>query len=210
MKTDKDDLGTIRSFSFETAQNLRTFLRVGECFGDIKNELRDHFVAALIAYIKKQLESHPGWEIDDRMSEKWDRPFPALFIYYKAGSALDNYAVAIEPQKKPGQSIVYGVKNGRDTKESPASFSPQIFGALNVGNSTGKSSQWWGWYKYFRPPYDNWNSSDMLSKMWESNKLLNEMSEFDDTVKYVGDTLIDLVIKLSPLFEKNQVSQEHS
>ena len=202
MTPDKDDLLTIRNFSFETAENFRTFLRVCECFGEIKNELRDHFVKALIVYLKKQLESYPGWEIEDRISEKWDNPFAALFIYHKAGSALDNYSVSIEPQKKPAQVIAYGVKNGRDTKKPPAPFSPQIFGALSAGNSNGKSSQWWSWYRYFRPPYDSWNSEEMLLKMWESKKLFDDKNEFDDTVKHVGDTLMELVINLKPVFEK--------
>ncbi|MGO8878313.1 MAG: hypothetical protein ACLQMS_02220 [Desulfomonilaceae bacterium] len=138
------------------------------------------------------------------MSDKWDKPYPILIIFKKEFNLID-YHIAMDSESRVAKMMLYGVRNG-DGQEKPSKPSREkndkIWQILNEQvERGGRPADWWSWYKYLEPPYDDWNNSEVLMKMFESVNLYESQKEFAPIVNLIGHKLVNAALALDSWFE---------
>lgn len=197
-----DDLETIKVFALKDRENLNSFLRICSCFEEVKTHLRNDFIRILKIFLLENLANR-DWALEDRMTDKWDKPYPAILIYYKAKFDLSYYLVEIDSQSRVARGMLYGVKNGESNKTPTQARNMDIFDSINKVDQGGRQTDWFSWYKFLKPPYDDWNKSELLIKMLDSVNLYESKKQFDPAVQCIGKKLVQVAFALETWFKSN-------
>lgn len=188
------DLQIVQEFALKDLDNLRYFFRICSCADGVKNYLRNEFMRTLKIFLSQNLDE--SWALEDRMTNLWQKSYPKLFIYKKNSSLLE-YHVAMESGSKVARAMLIGIRNGEDYKKPPKEPNADIWSILNEKvEMGGRPNTWWSWYKYFEPPFQDWNDIEALTKMYEA-KTFSENGVGDDSmVKLVGGKLVQAALAL--------------
>lgn len=174
------------NYALASKENLTTAINLSEAFQDIKTRVIQDFLTGLEAAI---LSDYPGWKcLNDFSKGPFQSRYYTKFGFYKP-AWMDNskrFAVALETGPQPtsigilrdGQEKIL---NGRLYEEIKNRF----------GKGYGKEGNTWDWYRNLDSPYQDWNSSETLLKMYENQEAREYFHTAFTTLMDIASDIID-------------------
>jgi len=179
--TKDGDAELILSYALKDKDDLEIALRIGAQFEEIRRAVIKRFSDMLADYIRNALGG--SWQIENRgMFDKQD----GIRIFKPTWPK--DWWVELAPDLAGGRSVFVGVRNMGSSAVNETV--KQQLDVLKRGSTGGT----WPWYFYLRPPCRDWDSPDLLVKMYEKDTgLLDSLTrEILPVIEVVGPVIDEL------------------
>ena len=174
-------------------ENLETALDIGFAFDDLRKKIIVGFLNKLEEFILDRLADASEWKIDRSLV---DSPLTTYSSFgFEKSAWNDKYGVAFQPQAKDARKVIIGVwrQYNTSTKEgAPIVQEGRLKRTLDDKIHPGRDSKYWEWYHDLKDPYQDWNTTEALIKLHNS-----------EGGNEIGQELLNIIEVAAPIIDEH-------